>query len=182
MIEAYIHAYHLDKNFDFPTTPESIQNSFPVNFSEETILGRPAPQITYASSGPRTQNVTIALHRQAFALENPDIKLKDNEDAVDNLIKTIIACTVPVFDDPSKALIPPSILCRFGNEACIRGVIQGEVHVTSSGPWLKSGKMAMVQISFTVLEVEPFSAEYAFQHGMLRSISTDLARSSVWNY
>lgn len=177
MIDSYIYLYHLDKQFNIPVTPDTISNSLSVQFSTETILGRSAPQITFASAGPRTQQVTLSLHRQLMALEN-----ENNIDAVDDLINALQACTLPRYADSYKALIPPSLLIRFGNETCIRGVIQGSVNITSSGAWLKNGKMSVATINFSVIEVQPFSADYVQQKGLLRSISTDLKRTSVWMY
>lgn len=177
MINSYIYLYHLDKQFNIPVTPDPITNSLGVSFSTEKILGRSAPQITYSSSGPRTQTVSLALHRQLTALEN-----NNNENAVDELINALQSCTLPKYADSYKAIIPPSLLIRFGNESCIRGVLAGDLQIQSSGAWLKSGKMSMVTISFSVIEVEPFSAEYAYSNGLLRNISTDLKRNSVWMY
>lgn len=177
MINSYIYLYHLDKQFNIPVTPDPITNSLGVTFSTENILGRSAPQITFASAGPRTQSISLTLHRQLTALENDG-----NENAVDDLINALQACTLPKYMDSYKAVIPPSLLIRFGNESCIRGVINGQLTVTSSGAWLKSGKMSVVTLTFVVTEVEPFSAEYAMQKGLLRSVSTDLRRNSVWMY
>ena len=177
MISSYIYLYHLDKQFNIPVTPDTISNTLSVQFSTENILGRSAPQITFASAGPRIQQITLTLHRQLMALEN-----ENNLDAVDDLINALQACTLPKYADSYKALIPPSLLIRFGNETCIRGVIQGSVNVTSSGAWLKNGKMSISNINFSVIEVQPFSADYVQQVGLLRSISTDLKRNSVWMY
>lgn len=184
MVNCYIHFYHLDKTFNIPVTPDQIQNTVSVEFSQEKILGSSAPQVTFGSSGPRSQNVSITLHRQMFALENPSLAASadDDEDSVDNLINALAAAAYPKYMDARKAIIPPSILIRFGEESCIRGVIEGSIQQTSSGAWLKNGKMSVVSINFNVLEVEPFSADYVYQNGYLRSVSTDLARSSIWHY
>ena len=176
MPSSYVYLYHIDKKFDIPVTPDSISNTASVSYSTEPVLGRSAPLVTFSSAGPRVQNVSLSLHRQMMDLEN------GSSDTVDNLIKALVAATLPSYIDASKAIVPPSILCRFGNETCIRGVIQGDVQCQASGPWLKNGKMAMIQISFNILEVENFSAESAIQDGFLRSVSTNLARSAVWKY
>lgn len=177
LIEAYVYIFHLDKKFNIPVTPDQIQNQSSIQFSQESILGRSAPQVTFSSAGPRTQNVQLVLHRQLFALEN-----NSDENAVDDLINALAACALPTYNSDLKAIVPPSLLIRFGNESCIEGVLQSDIQVISSGPWLKNGKMAQVTITFNVLEVQPFSADYAYQNGFLRSISTDLSRSSIWKY
>lgn len=181
MVECYVYFYHLDKKFDIPVTPDQIQNTTSVEFSQEKMLGSSAPQVTWGSSGPRVQNVSLNLHRQMFALENA-AGSSPNEEAVDDLINALAAAAYPKYTDAKKAIVPPSLLIRFGNETCIRGVVEGSISQTSSGPWLKNGKMAVVNIDFNVLEVEEVSAEYVEQNGYLRGISTDLTRSSIWNY
>lgn len=177
MIDSYIYLYHLDKQFNIPVTPDPITNTLPVSFNTEKILGRSAPQITFSNAGPRTQNVTLVLHRQLAALEN-----NGNENAVDDLINALQAATLPKYADSYRAVIPPSLLIRFGNESCIRGVVSDSVSVQSSGAWLKNGKMSIATISFSIMEVQPYSAEYAMLNGSLRSISTDLKRNSIWMY
>lgn len=177
MINSYLYLYHLDKQFNIPVMPDPISNTLGVSFSQEKILGRSAPQITFSNSGPRTQNVTLVLHRQLMALEN-----NRNEDVVDDLINALQASTLPKYADSYRAVIPPSILLRFGNESCIRGVVQDSISIQSSGAWLKNGKMSIETVSFSIVEIQPFSAEYAYQNGLLRSISTDLKRNSVWMY
>ena len=177
MIDSYIYLYHLDKQFNIPVTPDPITNSLGITFTQENILGRSAPQMTFANAGPRTQQVSLVLHRQLMALEN-----QGNENAVDDLINALQACTLPKYADSYKAVIPPSLLIQFGNESCIRGVIQNSLNISSSGAWLKNGKMSIVTLNFTVVEIQPFSADYVMQKGLLRSVSTDLKRNSVWMY
>lgn len=193
-IESYIYIYHLGLKFNLPTLPESLTDNMPIDFSAQPVLARSAPQISWSSAGPRTTQVSVPIHRQIFALENdfksflpltslqgygidPDAVSK--YDAADLLINALISLSLPRYSDAEKAITPPSVLVRYGNEFCIRGVPSG-VTKTSSGPWLKSGKMAVVTLQFTVTEVEPYSAEYALQAGTLRGISTDLMRSNVW--
>lgn len=177
MINSYIYLYHLDKQFNIPVTPDPISNTLAVSFSTEKILGRSAPQITFSNAGPRTQNVTLVLHRQLAALEN-----NNNENVVDDLINALSAATLPKYADSYRAVIPPSVLIRFGNESCIRGVVADSLSVQSSGAWLKNGKMSIETISFSVTEVQPYSADYTMQNGLLRGISTDLKRNSIWMY
>lgn len=201
IIESYIYFYHLDKEFKIPVTPESIQNTASITFSQEAILGRSAPQVTFSNAGPRSQNVSLTLHRQLMDLENVNLAkeiFKDSEgneftdlrytrddkaiDVTDMLINSLAAATLPKYMDTYKAIIPPSVRCRFGNESSIAGVLSDGVQQTSSGVWLKNGKMSTVQISFTILEVQPYSADFVMEHGFLRGISRNLSRSSVWKY
>lgn len=103
------------------------------------------------------------------------------DDATDYLIRALLSLSLPKYLDTPKAIIPPSVLIRYGNELCIRGV-PSNVTKTSSGPWLKNGKQAIVSISFMITETEPYSAQFVAKNGSLRSISTTLERSSVWMY
>ena len=193
-IDSYIYIYHLGLKFNLPTLPDSLSDNMPIDFSTQPVLARSAPQISWSSAGPRSIQITIPIHRQIFAMEN-DFKtflpLDDLQkygvnpesikkyDAADWLINALVSLSLPRYSDAEKAITPPSVLVRYGNEFCIRGV-PSSVIKTSSGPWLKSGKMAMIILQFTVTETEPYSAEYALQSGSLRGISTDLMRSNVW--
>lgn len=202
-IDAYVYIYHLGVKFNLPTLPESLNESMGINFSQQPILSRSAPLITFSDAGPRTTQVEMTLHRQLFSLENDLItreingsprklvKLPDPltgamqevviEDAVDYLINAILSLSVPKYLDSTKSIVPPSLLIRYGNETAIRGVPQN-VQKTASGVWLKNGKKAEVKLSFGVIETEPYSAQYVAKNGSLRAISTTLERSSVWQY
>ena len=193
-VDSYIYIYHLGLKFNLPTLPDSLTDTMPIDFSTQPVLARSAPQVSWSSAGPRSTQITIPIHRHIFAMENdfktflPLDKLQqygvDPEsvkkyDAADLLINALISLSLPKYSDAEKAITPPTVLVRYGNEFCIRGV-PSSVTKTSTGPWLKSGKMAMVNLQFTITEVEPYSAEYALQAGSLRGISTDLMRSNVW--
>ena len=193
-IDSYIYIYHLGLKFNLPTLPDSLSDNMPIDFSTQPVLARSAPQISWSSAGPRSIHITIPIHRQIFAMENDfktflpldalqkygvDPESIKKYDAADWLINALISLSLPRYSDAEKAITPPSVLVRYGNEFCIRGV-PSSVTKTSSGPWLKSGKMPMITLQFTVTEVEPYSAEYALQAGSLRGISTDLMRSNVW--
>ena len=193
-IDSYIYIYHLGLKFNLPTLPESLTDNMPIDFSTQPVLARSAPQISWSGAGPRTTQVNIPIHRHIFAMENDfksflpldalqqygvDPESIKKYDAADLLINALISLSLPRYSDAEKAITPPSVLVRHGNEFCIRGV-PSSVTKTSTGPWLKSGKMAMVALQFTVTEVEPYSAEYALQAGALRGVSTDLMRSNVW--
>ena len=199
-LSAYIYIYHLGLNFNLPTVPDSLNDNLGIQFEATPVLGRSAPQQTFSSAGPRSLQVQLKFHRQIFALENPQlatltttqkVKMPDPQtgrfveykasDAADVLINALQALALPKYMDAVKAIVPPSLLLRFGNEIAIRGV-PSQFQKQTSGPWLKSGKQADVAISFTVTEVEPYSAQYVAQNGGLRGLSTTLERSSVWQW
>lgn len=197
-LQAYIYIYHLGLRFDLPVLPDQITDTLSIHFEEVQVLGRSAPHITFGSAGPRSVNANIKLHRQLFALENAEINEQTKkgyvmmpnpvtgvrekvlaDDAADLLINALLSLSVPKYLDGAKAIVPPSLLLRYGNEMCIRGVPEG-VTKTSSGPWLKNGKQAEVTIAFNIKEVEPSSAQHTAQYGMMRGLSTTLERSSIW--
>lgn len=211
-ISSYIYIYHLGLIFNIPTLPESLTETMNITYNATPILGRSAPLQTFTGAGPRSVNIDIKLHRQLFQIENPLIRTEsgeaqlesatvtmsnpttgnieevDTKDAVDYLVDALTSISLPKYTSANKAIVPPSVFVRYGNELAMRGV-PSQVTKTSSGVWLKNGKMAMVEISFNLTEVEPYSAQYAAANGSLRGvptgdtlaeISTDLARSSVW--
>ena len=205
-MQAYIYIYHLGLKFNLPVLPETLTDSTPIKFSQQEILGRSAPQQTYAGSGPRQLMIDLKFHRQMFLLENEHIQKIVNantgrdeywatvqdpmngqqltvraEDALDYMINAIQALSYPKYLDEVKAIVPPSLLVRLGSEYCIRGV-PTQVSKSSSGPWLKSGKQAEVSLSIQIQELTPYSAQYVAVNGGLREISTDLSRSSVWQW
>lgn len=199
-IPAYIYIYHMKLEFNLPVLPDSIQDSMPISFNSEPILARSSPQITFSSAGPRTQQVTLRLHRHLFCLENQHISTTTGKycvrsmdpstgkiievqavDAADLFIDALTTLSLPKYTDATKSIVPPSLLLRLGNESCIRGVPSGFTK-SASGVWLNSGKLADISISFTITEVEPFSAQYTAKTGTLRSISTTLQRGSIWQY
>lgn len=199
-VSAYIYIYHLGVEFNLPTLPTSFTDSMSINFNSQTILGRSAPLQTFTSAGPRSVTLSFALHRHMFTLENPQLDSFTNKkyvtlpnpstgqsqqvaatDAADLLINALTTLSLPKYLDSTKAIIPPSIFVRCGDELAIRGV-PSNVQKTSEGVWLKNNKLSTVTFQFTVTEIEPYSAQYVAANGALRSISTTLERSSVWQY
>ena len=171
----WIYLYHLDRIFNIPVTPESIPNSYQSKFSIESIMNRTAPKVTYSGSGPRNVNVDLSIHTQLYALDNPDYPNIDKD-----LVKALISCAYPSFDNANSEIVPPSILMKFGETTTIRGVINGGVTCNFSGPWLKDGTMAMAHVQFSVTETDQYSAEYISSYGSSPSytIPTNLQRNN----
>lgn len=205
-IQAYLYIYHLGLEFNLPVLPETLNDSTPIKFAQQEILGRSAPQQTYSGSGPRQLMVDLKFHRHMFMLENEHIQRMLNAqtgkteaittvkdpitgqslqvkatDALDYMINAVQALAYPKYLDGIKAIIPPSLRIRLGNEYAIRGV-PTQVSKSSSGPWLKNGKQAEVSLSIQIQELTPYSAQYVAVNGGLREISTTLERSSVWQW
>lgn len=191
MIENYIYLFHTQEFLVLPTYPESIQDFLSANFSSVTPLSRSAPVYSYVNSGPRSMQITLALHRdlmydlnygvsnfnmteQSKTIGEIDNKLSD--DYVDILVRRIQAIALPRYEAATKMVDPPMVAIRFGNEIFIKGVVQGSVSITYSGPILSNNKYAEVQISFQVQEVDPYDATTVQKSGSMRGLSSTLER------
>ena len=107
MIENYIYLYHVDKFIVLPTYPESIQETLNSTFTETAILSRSAPIQTYASSGPRTVNISLQLHRDMMTQINygvSNIKLGIGDDYVDTIINELQAVALPKYMAAQKVV------------------------------------------------------------------------------
>ena len=115
----YIYIYHTDTLVVIPTYPESIQDSMGTNFQATEILSRPAPIQTYVSSGPRTVQIQLNLHRdmmfqitRAFQYNGFDDKVRLNDtndtasdlDYIDRLVCELQAIAVPKYEDTTKMI------------------------------------------------------------------------------
>jgi hypothetical protein len=175
---SYLYIYHLKKEWYLPVLPQSISNSLPISFSPTTIPLSSAPLQTFSSAGPRSVSISLKMHRKMFELEDP----KKGAERMEELINDISALALPKYTNASKLVVPPTVLYRAGNEVCIRGIVSGNVTISNSGAWQRDGKLSEIDIQFTIIEVEAFSADYAQNHGVLRSIPTDLTHSVWQNY
>lgn len=75
---------------------------------------------------------------------------------------------------------PPLVACRVGNDIFIKGIINGPVSIAYSGPILYNDKYALVNIGFTITEVDPYDAETVMNIGSYRfsndiPLNTDLS-------
>lgn len=179
MLDNYIYLYHTDTFIVIPEYPENFSDSMSVEFSSETPLTRSAPIFSYNSSGPRSLNVHISMHREMmqqinYGVSNANVELHD--DYVDELIKQIQAAVLPTYSAASKMVDPPLVAVRFGNEIFCKGVITGSVTTTYDLPVLSNGKYAQVSIDFTMLEVDPYDANTVAQVGSFRGLDTSLER------
>lgn len=193
----YIYIYHTDTTVLIPTYPESIQDSMGNNFSATNILSRSAPVQTYISSGPRTVQIGLKLHRDMMFQINHDYQYSgwgkgekklhlnfdqiDDEDYIDKLTRELQAIAVPKYIDASKMVNPPQVAVKFGNDIFIRGVVSGNVGVNYNGVILRTNKYSNVDISFEVTEIDPYDAETVAQVGSYRGISKTLQRKVYKN-
>ena len=179
LIDSYMYFYHTDNFVVLPVYPDTIHDALSANFNSTSLLSRSAPIFTYSNSGPRSIQVSLKLHRELmtqvnYGTSNFNIDLGD--DYVDTLIKQIQAVALPRYDSTQRLVDPPIVALRFGNEVFIKGVVTGGIGLTYSGPILRNEKYAVVDITFTVSEVDPIDASTIQQMGSWRPIPRTLER------
>jgi len=184
LIPNYIYFYHLKKFCVIPTYPDSITDSIRADFSTTQALSRTAPVFTYTSSGPRSVNFTLKLHRDLMNDVNKDTSniRGDNlvvpfweEDYIDILIKYLQSIALPryqIYDMGSRGIIPPMIAVRFGDQVFIKGVVNSDIQVTYEKPIMVGNKYAQATITFNVTEVDPYDADTVVKDGSFRGITS----------
>ena len=226
MIDNYVYLYHTDTLIVLPTFPESISDKMPATFSETSIMSRSAPIFSYSSSGPRSVDIQLKLHRDLMnevntstnTLENlnPNMALFTDDavssklqrkDYVDLMINELQSIALPNYKVSEKMVDPPLVAIRFGDEIFCKGVVNGGVSVSYSGPILANpiydnegkeqyiqildkdgnythtskligkGKYAVVDISFTVTEIDPYDALTVAKIGSFRGLNRTLERN-----
>ena len=78
-----------------------------------------------------------------------------------------------------KMVDPPIIALRFGNDIFCKGIINGSLTTTYSGPILQNNKYAEVSIAFNITEIDPYDADTIVKTGSFRGLSTTLERN-LW--
>lgn len=178
----YIYISHLDEKFQFwklPTWPDTITDTMASTFTPTSALGRTAPVYTFSNAGPRTVQIEIPLHRDIMDEVNIGISnsaLGEGEDYVDNLIKALQAIAVPKYNLSNKAVEPPLVAIRLGNEVFIKGVVTSGIAITYAKPILSNGKYAKATLSITVSEVDPYDATSVFKNGGFRGVVNSLRK------
>ena len=179
LIDNYIYIYHLDKFVILPVWPESIQDSLSSTFAQSTPLSRSAPIFSFSNSGPRSMQINLKLHRDMMQMVNynrSNLNVELGDDYTDTIVKTLQACALPNYKNASKMVDPPLVAIRFGNDIFIKGIINGGVTVTYGLPILSNNKYANVEISFTIYEVDPYSASEVAELGSFRGLNKTLEK------
>ena len=182
LIENYIYIYHLGEAGEFvilPTYPDKIQSSQSAQFNQSSPLARSAPIYAYAYSGARTVNISLTLYRDMFDMVNSDVSnlvigdLND-EDYVETLVNRLSALAVPNYNTSSKMITPPQVAIRIGKDFFIKGVVTSGVTVGYSKPLIEGDKYNVIDIQFTVSEVDPYDATTVAREGNFRGITRAL--------
>lgn len=190
-IENYIYIYQLGVYVILPTYPDSITDALGSTFAAENILSRTAPVFSYSYSGPRTVTLNFTFHRDMMnSLNYDNFNFIDEvgnmlgQDYIDTLVRYLQAMALPSYNAVEAAssvynsmVNPPIIAVRIGTTLFIKGIVNGEVQVTYSGPISREGKYMQVGVSFTVSEIEPQDAEQVAKWGSSRGMESLLTRS-----
>lgn len=190
-IENYIYIYQLGVYVILPTYPDSITDALGSTFAAENILSRTAPVFSYSYSGPRTVTLNFTFHRDMMnSLNYDNFNFIDEvgnmlgQDYIDTLVRYLQAMALPSYNAVEAAssvynsmVNPPIIAVRIGTTLFIKGIVNGEVQVTYSGPISREGKYMQIGISFTVSEIEPQDAEQVAKWGSSRGMESLLTRS-----
>ena len=175
----YIYFYHNDSSDGeyvlIPNYPDQVIDSMTSTYASQQALARSAPVFAYSYSGPRTVKIQVDLHRDMIDLCNLNVstlKIENIEDDyVDTIIKKLQSISVPKYDNSTKAVQPPMVAVRFGNEVFIKGIVQGDITVTYNKPIIEGNKYASVGIAFNVTETDPYDADTIAQQGSFRGIT-----------
>lgn len=174
LIDNYVYLYHTDEYLVIPTWPESMADSLKSTFSEQNALSRSAPVLSYSNSGPRQVTVSLHLHRSMLEdtiYNNSKMKVDLDDDYIDTLIKRLQSIALPKYTTSSKAVTPPMVAIRFGNEIFVKGIVNGGINLNYEKPILSNGKYAQVTVSFTITEIDPYDAESVQLEGSFRGIT-----------
>ena len=186
--DCYLYISHLDEEYQYwmlPGYPEEVADSMNSTFTATSALGRSAPVYTYSSSGPRSIQIGLEFHRDMFEDINIHAKgwvkkFDSGDDMVETFIKAIQAIAVPKYNLSNKAIEPPLIAIRLGREIFIKGIVDGGVRVTYKRPILTDEKYAIVGISFTVTEVDPYDSSTVFKNGSFRGLTATLRKGMAY--
>ena len=178
--DSYIYIYHLGQNNEgefvlLPSVPDNISDTMTSTFNQTNALSRSAPIFSYANSGPRSIRVDLKLHRdmmQQVNIGRSNLVIQDlGDDYIDSLIKKLQSISLPNYNTTSKAVVPPMIALRLGNEIFIKGVVDSSISVSYDKPILSNGKYAQVTIAFSVSEVDPYDANTVAEKGSFRGMT-----------
>ena len=181
----YIYISHLDEGQQFwriPCSPEQISDVMTSTFTPTNALGRSAPVFTYSSSGPRTVQIQLLLHRDMMDEINIGVSSASRgfgDDYVDSLIRALQSISVPKYNLSNKAVEPPLVALRLSNEIFIKGIVTGDIGLTYKLPIRDDGKYAQVELSITVTEVDPYDASTVFTNGSFRGLVNTLKVSGM---
>lgn len=179
--DCYLYISHLDlpeeaKYWQLPGYPEEVSDSMTSNFQANNALGRSAPVFTFSNSGPRSITLNLTFHRDMFEDMPSNVTPRDDEDKAESFIHAIQAIAVPKYNLANKAIEPPLVAIRLGREVFIKGVVTSAVTVAYKKPILVNEKYAVISISFTVSEVDPYDSTTIYKNGSFRGLTATMRK------
>lgn len=182
--DCYLYISHLDEDYQYwmlPGYPDEVTDQMQSNFQDNSALGRSAPVYTFSNSGPRTVQISLNFHRDMFEEINQfqypkGGKFADGDDMAEQFIHALQAIAVPKYNLSNKAIEPPLVAIRLGREVFIKGIVSGGISITYGKPILSNEKYAIVKVSFTVSEVDPYDASTVFKNGSFRGLTATLRK------
>ena len=180
--ECYIYISHLGDDGEYlilPNYPDTINDNMSSTFNQTNALSRSAPVWTYSNSGPRSVQVSFRIHRDLMddiKIGASNITLADGEDYTDTLINKLQSIALPKYNLSNKAVEPPLVAIRLGQDIFIKGIVNGGIAVTYNKPVLSNNKYAVVDIAFTVYEVDPYDATTVAKNGGFRGLTRTMKR------
>lgn len=178
--DCYLYISHLDENYQYwmlPGYPEKVSDQMQSLFQANSALGRSAPVYTFSNSGPRTVQINLSFHRDMFEEINQvhgKGRFTNGDDYAEQFIHALQAIAVPKYNLSNKAIEPPLVGIRLGREVFIKGIVSGGVSVTYGKPILANEKYAIIDVSFTVSEVDPYDSSTVFKNGSFRGLTATL--------
>lgn len=175
--DCYLYISHLDEGFKYwqlPGYPDKVTDHMQSEFTPNSALGRSAPVYTFSNSGPRSIQISLSFHRDMFEDMPSNVIPKDDEDKAESFIHAIQSIAVPKYNLSNKAIEPPLVAIRLGKEVFIKGIVSGGIQVAYGKPILANEKYAVVEISFTVSEVDPYDSSTVFKNGSFRGLTATL--------
>lgn len=175
--DCYLYISHLDEEFKYwqlPGYPDEVTDNMESSFQANTALGRSAPVYTFSNSGPRTIQISLNFHRDMFEEMPSNVVPRDGEDKAESFIHALQAIAVPKYNLSNKAIEPPLVAVRLGQEVFIKGVVTSGISVSFGKPILVNEKYATMKISFTIAEVDPYDSTTVFQNGSFRGLTATL--------
>lgn len=180
--DCYIYISHLGEDGEYlilPNYPDTINDSMTSNFAQTNALSRSAPIWTYSNSGPRNVQIGLRIHRDMMEdvnLGSSNIQLADGEDYTDTLLNKLQSIAVPKYNLSNKAVEPPLVAVRLGQEIFIKGIVTGPISVTYNKPILSNNKYAVIDVAFTVYETDPYDATAIAENGGFRGLTRTMKK------
>ena len=182
----YIYLYHTDTLVILPSCPEQVSDTTSVSFAQTMPMSRTAPIYSYQNTGPRQVQFSLTLHRDMMSqinLFNSRINLQMGEDYIDNLINQVQSIAYPRLNASAKMVDPPMVAVRIGSDIFCKGIINNSVGVTYKLPIIRTedgkDKYSIVDLTFTVSEVDPYDADTVAMVGSYRGLSETLEKR-IW--